>query len=142
MRPAIVPAVLLGILIVAGCGGSKKSSVFDTVGKCPQASTASAGAADISARAVGKGYDKLVVIRATEKANGQPVHGGKVSIRAEMCSHVMPMYTKRLQETSAGKYKAGYQLVMPGQWVFYITVRDKYGDATTSALPVTVTTGG
>jgi hypothetical protein len=52
------------------------------------------------------------------------------------------MYTKRLQETSAGNYKAGYQLVMPGSWVFYITVRDKSGDATTSALPVTVKTGG
>jgi hypothetical protein len=142
MRPAIVAAALLAMLISTGCGGSKKASVFDTSGKCAQASTASAGAAQISARAVGKAYAKLVVIHATEKASGQPVQGGRVSIRAEMCSHVMPMYTKRLQETSAGTYKAGYQLVMPGHWTFYITVRDKNGDATTSALPVTVKVGG
>lgn len=141
MRPAIVAAALLAMLTSTGCGGSKKASVFDTSGKCAQASTASAGTAQISARAAGKGYAKLVVIHATEKASGQPVHG-RVSIRAEMCSHVMPMYTKGLQETSAGTYKAGYQLVMPGQWTFYITVRDTNGDATTSALPVTVKVGG
>jgi YtkA-like len=139
MRPAFSLAVLLVLLTAAGCGGSKKVAT----GCPPPPSTASAGAAQISARAAGKGYSKLVVIRAREKADGSPVHGGKVSIRAEMaCPHFMPMYTKRLQETSAGTYEAGYSLVMPGKWTFYITVRDKNGNATTSALPVTVKLGG
>jgi hypothetical protein len=140
VRPALVSAVFLVLLVAAGCGGSKKKVV---TGCPPPASTASAGAAQISARAQGKGYAKLVVIRATKKADGSPVHDGKVSIRAEMaCPHFMPMYTKRLKETSTGTYKAGYSLVMPGQWTFYITLRDKDGDATTSALPVTVKVGG
>jgi YtkA-like len=140
VRPALVSAVLLVLFTTAGCGGSKKKA---EPGCPPPPSTASAGAAQISARAVGKGYAKLVVIRATEKADGAPVHEGKVSIRAEMsCPHFMPMYTKRLKETSTGTYKAGYSLVMPGRWTFYITVRDKNGDATTSALPVTVKLGG
>jgi YtkA-like len=141
---AAIAAVLVLGLSAAGCSDSKKKSAFGGAGDCPPpASTTSAGAAQISARAVGKGYAKVVVIHATQKANGAPVHGGNVSIRAEMsCPHVMPMYTKRLQETSTGTYKAGYSLVMPGQWTFYITLRDKDGDATTSALPVSVKTGG
>jgi hypothetical protein len=144
MRPAIVAAVLLLGLSAAGCGGSKKKSSFGGAGDCPPpASTASAGNAQVSARAVGRGYAKLIVIHATEKSSGAPVHGGKVTVRAEMsCPHVMPMFTKRLQETSTGTYKAGYSLVMPGQWTFYITLRAKNGDATTSALPVTVRAGG
>ena len=144
MRPATYGCALLLVFFLAGCGGSKKKSLFGGAGDCPPpASTASAGSAQINARAIGKGYAKLVVIHAADKTSGAPVHGGKVSIRAEMsCPHVMPMYTKRLQETSMGTYKAGYSLVMPGQWTFFITLRDEKGDATTSALPVTVKTGG
>jgi hypothetical protein len=141
MRPAMVSAVLLVVLVVAGCGGKKKSALDN--GCPPPASTTSAGAAQISARAVGKGYSKLVVLHATEKAGGAPVHGGKVSIRAEMaCPHFMPMYTKSMEETSTGTYKAGYSLVMPGKWTFYFVLREKNGNATTSALPVTVKLGG
>jgi hypothetical protein len=120
----------------------EKPSALDTPGPCAQASTASAGNAQISARATGKGYAKHVVIHATEKANREPIQGGDVSIRAEMCAHTMPMYTQQLHETSAGTYKAPYQLIMQGHWVFHITVRDKNGDATTSALPVNVAPGG
>ena len=54
------------------------------------------------------------------------------------CPDAMPLYTKKLQETSPGTYKTGYSLVMPGQWTFYVVVRDKDGDATTSTFPVTV----
>jgi hypothetical protein len=138
--PAAIAVVLLVALTAAGCRDSKRPSVFETAGKCPPpASTASAGNAQISAKAVGGRYAKLIVIHAKEKANGHPVHGGRVTVRAEMrCPHLMPLYTKKLQETSSGTYKAGYQLVMPGQWTFYITLRAKNGDATTSTLPVTV----
>jgi len=89
---------------------------------------------------VGKGFAKLIVIRVTDKAHGAPVHDGKVTVRAEMTcpQHNMPMYTKTLAETSSGTYRGKYQLVMPGQWAFQITVRSKAGDATTSALPVRV----
>jgi len=139
MRVAILPAVLFVVLATTGCGGKKK----EVTGCPPPPSTASAGAAQISARAIGKSYSKLVVLHATEKAGGAPVHGGKVSIRAEMaCPHFMPMYTKSMQETSTGTYKAGYSLVMPGKWTFYFVLREKNGNATTSALPVTVKLGG
>lgn len=142
MRPAIVPAVLLAILTVAGCRDSKKSSVFDTAVKCPPpASTASAGNAQIDAQALGGRYAKLIVIHAREKSNGAPVHG-KLTIRAEMtCPHLMPLYTKKLHETSPGTYKTGYSLVMPGHWTFYVTLRSKNG-ATTSTFPVTVKAPG
>jgi hypothetical protein len=141
MRPAIFAAALLLVLGFPGCDSSKKKS---TLPGCPPApSTASAGSARIAAQALGGRYAKLVVIHATEKSNGAPVRGGKVTIHANMtCPHFMPLYTKKLQETSAGTYKAGYTLVMPGQWTLYITLRDENGDATTSALPVTVKTGG
>jgi YtkA-like len=140
VRPAIVAAVLLLALSAAGCGGSKKKSGFGDAGECPPpASTASAGNAQISAKAVGGRYAKLIVIRAKEKSNGAPVHQGKVTVHAEMtCPMFMPGYTQKLQETSPGTYKAGYSLVMSGHWTIYITVRAKNGDATTSALPVTV----
>jgi hypothetical protein len=58
------------------------------------------------------------------------------------CPHLMPLYTKKLQETSPGTYKTGYSLVMPGQWTFYVTLRSKNGDATTSTFPVTVKAPG
>jgi len=137
-------AVLLLALVAAGCGGSKKASVFDTAGKCPPpASTASAGNAQIDARALGGRYAKLIVIHAKDKSDGAPVHGGNVTIHATMtCPHAMPLYTKKLQETSPGTYKTGYSLVMPGQWTFYVIVRAKNGDATTSTFPVTVKAPG
>jgi YtkA-like protein len=143
MRPAVFVVALLLAVSAAGCHGGKKKA-FGGAGDCPPpASTASAGSAQINAKAIGKGFAKLVVIRAADKASGTPVHKGKVTVRAEMsCPHFMPLYTKKLKETSTGTYKAGYNLVMPGQWTFYITVRSKQGDATTSALPVRVKSSG
>jgi hypothetical protein len=144
MRTVIIAAVLLAVLTTAGCRDKKKPSVFETAGKCPPpASTASAGNAQISAQALGGRYSKLIVIHAKEKSNGTPVRGGKITIHAEMtCPHLMPLYTKKLQETSPGTYKTGYSLVMPGQWTFYVTLRSKNGDATTSTFPVTVKAPG
>jgi YtkA-like len=131
VRRGLCAAALL--IALAGCGGSKK-----VVGCPPPLSTASAGNAQVSARAVGKGFAKRIVIRATEKASGEPVRDGTVSVRAEMtCPDYMPMYTKALKEASPGTYKGSYDLVMQGQWTFHITVRSKAGDATTSAFPVT-----
>jgi hypothetical protein len=139
MRPAICAALLL--LAASGCSGKKDKNTQP--GCPPPASTASAGSAQISAQAEGRGFNKVVVIHAKEKANGAPVHGGKVSIRAEMsCPHFMPMYTTVLKETGNGTYKGGYNLVMQGRWTFYITLRGKNGDATTTALPVTVKASG
>jgi YtkA-like len=137
-------AVLLLALGASGCGGSKKQSVFQTAGKCPPvASATSAGNAQIDGKALGGRYAKLIVIQAKDKSNGTPVHGGNVTIHASMtCPDSMSLYTKKLQETSPGTYKTGYSLVMPGQWTFYVVVRDKNGDATTSTFPVTVKTTG
>lgn len=136
MRAAIVAAAFL--VALAGCSHSKKKSVLDT--RCPAPpSTASAGNARISAEATGGRYSKVVVVHAKEKADGAPVRGGKITVHAEMsCPHFMRLYDLNMKETSPGTYKAGYQLVMPGQWAFYFVLRDKNGDATTSAFPITV----
>ena len=132
VRTGLCAAALL--IALSGCGGSKK-----VVGCPPLPSTGSAGNAQVSARALGKGYAKRIVIRATEKASGEPLRDGTVSVRAEItCPDYMPMYTKALKEASPGTYKGSYDLVMQGQWTFHVTVRSKTGDATTSALPVTV----
>jgi hypothetical protein len=142
MRPVICGALIL--LAASGCSG-KKDNKLDVLGKCPKPiSTASAGNAQVSARALGGRYAKLVVVHAKEKANGAPLRNGKVTIQAEMtCPHFMgPLYLKNLQETSAGTYKGGYTLVMPGHWDIHITVRNKRGDATTSGLPVDVKAPG
>ena len=137
-------AVLLLALGAAGCGGSKKASVFQTAGKCPPvASAASAGNAQIDAKALGGRFAKLIVIQAKDKSSGAAVHGGNVTIHATMtCPDAMALYTKKLQETSPGTYKTGYSLVMPGQWTFYVILKTKNGDATTSTFPVTVKTPG
>jgi hypothetical protein len=143
MRPAICAALLL--LAASGCSGKKDKKSFGVIGDCPKPiSTTSAGNAQISARALGGRYAKLVVVHAKEKSNGTPLRDGKVTIQAEMtCPHFMgPLYLKNLQETSAGTYKGGYTLVMPGHWDFHITVRSKSGDATTSGLPVDVKAAG
>ncbi len=141
MRAAIVAGALL-VLVTAGCGGSKKKSVLDTGCPAPP-STASAGAAQISAQATGGRYSKLVVVHAKEKANGAPIKGGKMTLHAEMsCPMFMRLFTKNMKETSPGTYKAGYSVVMPGQWAFYFVLRDKKGDATTSAYPITVKAPG
>ena len=135
------PGPLL-VLVTAGCGGSKKKSVLDTGCPAPP-STASAGAAQISAQATGGRYSKLVVVHAKEKANGAPIKGGKMTLHAEMsCPMFMRLFTKNMKETSPGTYKAGYSVVMPGQWAFYFVLRDKKGDATTSAYPITVKAPG
>jgi hypothetical protein len=140
MRPVICGALIL--LAASGCGGKKKDKV--TLPECPKPpSTASAGTAQISARASGGRYSKLVVVHAKEKANGAPVHGGKIVVHAEMsCPHFMRLYNKNMRETAPGTYKAPYTLVMPGQWAFYFVLRDEHGDATTSAYPVKVKTPG
>jgi hypothetical protein len=139
MRPAICAALLL--VAASGCGDKKDKY---TLPDCPPpASTASAGNAKISAQASGGRYAKLVIVHANEKSNGAPVEGAKITLHAEMsCPHFMQLYNKNMQETSPGTYKAGYTLVMPGQWALYFVLRDRNGDATTSAYPVTVKAPG
>lgn len=138
-------AVLCGALIlltVSGCGDKKDKNTLP--GCPPPISTASAGNAQISAQALGGRYAKLIVVHAKEKSNGTPLRNGKVTIQAEMtCPHFMgPLYLKKLRETSAGTYKGGYTLVMPGHWDVHITVRSQHGGATTSGLPVDVKSSG
>jgi hypothetical protein len=139
MRPVICGALIL--LAASGCSGKKDKN---TLPECPKPpSTASAGNARISARTSGGPYAKLVVVHAKEKSNGSPVKGAKITLHAEMsCPHFMQLYNTNMKETAPGTYKAGYTLVMPGQWALYFVLRDKNGDATTSAYPVKVQAPG
>ena len=136
-----VSALLIGV-VAAGCGGGGKKSASDN-GCPPAASTQSAGNANISAQAIGKGYDRQIVIRVKDKKSGVPLHGATVLVQGTMtCPHLMPLYQKGLHEASNGTYKGDYNLIMQGQWTISIIVRSKRGDATTSTLPVTVKIGG
>ena len=132
------------LLAAAGCSGKNDKQSVGPDDQCPKPpSTASAGNAQISARTTGGPYARVVVVHAKEKADGAPVKGAKITLHAEMsCPHFMQLYNKKMQETSPGTYKAGYTLVMPGTWALYFVLRDKNGDATTSAYPVKVQAPG
>lgn len=136
-------SVLLAGVALAGCGGGGGSKKADSVPGCPPpASTASAGNAQVSAHALGKGYDRIVVIRVTDKKTGAPLDGASVTGQPTMtCPHLMPLAEKNLHEASEGTYKGDFNLIMQGQWTINIVVRSKQGDATTSALPVKVKLG-
>jgi hypothetical protein len=148
MRRVVIGSMLLLLgLSVAGCGGSKKAASSGSDECSPPASTVSAGNAQISAKAVGKGTDKVVVVRATDKESGAPVEHAHVTIQGEMTCyrgrpHFMPFIERTLHETSNGTYKGNYNLIMRGQWTISIVLKAQNGDATTSALPVTQTVGG
>jgi hypothetical protein len=138
---ALIALVVAGFFVFVEGGGGGSTSANGS--GCPPApSTQSAGNADILARALGKGYNKTIVINVKDKQSGVPLHDAKVSIKGEMtCPHAMPLYEKSLPEESRGTYEGAYPLIMQGQWTIYITVRSKQGDATTSALPVNVKIG-
>ena len=140
---AIGSGILLVALVVAlgvafFTGG--ESGATGTDGGCPPAaSTKSAGNAQISARALGKGLKRVIVVRAKDKKSGVPLHEATVRVQGTMtCPHFMPQIDRPLREVSNGTYKGDYDLIMPGQWAISIVVRSKEGEATTSALPLNV----
>jgi hypothetical protein len=133
----LVALVIGGFFVLRGDGNG--GTTTDASGCPPPPSTQSAGNAKISAKAVGNGYNRVFVIHAQDKRTGAPVHGGTVSIEGAMtCPHVMRLYQKDLHEASNGTYKGAYNLFMQGDWTVTIIVRNKQGDATTSALPVKI----
>jgi hypothetical protein len=111
--------------------------------RCPPAvSTKSAGNAQISARALGKGLNREIVVRARDKESGVPLRGATVTVQASMtCPHFMPLLDRPLREVSSGTYRGDYSLIMEGQWAFSIVVRSREGEATTSGLPLKVKRG-
>jgi hypothetical protein len=131
----VAVAVVASFIVFGSDGGGN-----DAVQGCPPApSTASAGNALISGQALGKGFNRRIVLHVTDKKSGAPLRHATVSVQATMtCPHVMPLYQKDLREASTGTYEGDYGLIMPGQWTFNIVVRSQKGDATTSALPVRV----
>jgi hypothetical protein len=134
--------VLSGLLTVLGFAlfnGGESSPKVLSQGCTPEQGSPAAGNANVDARALGKGYVKQIVIRVTDKKSGSPVHGAKVNVQGIMdCPHYMPLYDKRLRESSTGTYKGDYQLVMQGHWVFHIVVRSNENGSTTASLPLTL----
>jgi YtkA-like len=127
--------VLGFVLFNTGEGGSDLLSQ----GCTPELASPTAGNANVDARALGNSYAKRLVIRVTDKQSGSPVHGAKVNVRGIMdCPHFMPLYDKRLRESSTGTYEGDYQLIMQGHWVFHIVVRSKENGSTTASLPLTL----
>jgi hypothetical protein len=129
----------LGFVLFGSSGGG--TSTEDTA--CPPPpSTQSSGNAQISARALGKGFDRTIVIHLTDKKSGVPLEGAKVKVQGTMtCPHFMPLIEKNLHEVPNGTYKGDYNLFMKGDWTLSIVARSKTGEATTSALPVKVKRG-
>lgn len=136
MLVALVVALGVVFFMSDGSGAS-------TDGSCPPAaSTQSAGNAQISARALGKGLNRVIVVRVEDKKSGVPLHEATVRVQGTMtCPHLMPQLDRPLREVSNGTYKGDYDLIMPGQWAISIVVRSKEGEATTSALPLNVKSG-
>jgi hypothetical protein len=135
--------VLAGLLIVLGFaffnGGGDQGSDVLSEGCTPQQASPAAGNSNVDGRAVGKGYQRQVVIRVTDKRSGAPVHGADVRVQGIMdCPHYMPLYQKDLREASTGTYKADYQLVMQGHWIFHVVVRSKKNGSTTASFPLTL----
>jgi hypothetical protein len=135
--------VLVGLLVVLGFaffnrGGDEGSDVLNE-GCTPQQASPAAGNSNVDGRAVGKGYQRQVVIRVTDKKSGAPVHGADVRVQGIMdCPHYMPLYQKELREASTGTYKADYQLVMQGHWIFHVVVQSKQNGSTTASFPLTL----
>ena len=135
--------MLVGLLVVLGFaffnrGGDQGSDVLSEACTPEQASPA-AGNSNVDGRAVGKGYQRQLVIRVTDKKSGAPVHGADVRVQGIMdCPHYMPLYQKELREASTGTYKADYQLVMQGHWVFHVVVDSKQNGSTTASFPLTL----
>ena len=137
---AVLALVVGGYFVFAG--GATNTTSTDSFGCPPPGSTASAGNAQVSARALGKGTQRRLVIRLKDKQSGVPLKGATVSVQGTMvCPMVMSVVQKNLNEVSGGVYKGDYNLIMDGDWTINIIVRSKQGDATTSALPVRVTFG-
>jgi hypothetical protein len=118
--------------------GDQGSDVLSQ-GCTPGQAEPAAGNSNVEGRAVGKGYQRQLVIRVTDKKSGAPVHGADVKVQGIMdCPHYMPLYQKQLREASTGTYKADYQLIMQGHWIFHVTVRSKQNGATTASFPLTL----
>jgi hypothetical protein len=134
--------VFLGLLAVLGfvlLGSDDSDSDVVGQGCTPQQASPTAGNANVVARAVGRGYQRQLVVRVTDKKSGAPVHGANVSVQGIMdCPHFMPLYQKGLREASTGTYKGDYQLIMQGHWIFHIVVRSKQNGSTTASLPLTL----
>ena len=139
--------VFVGLLVVLGFaffnrGGDQGSDVLRE-GCTPQQAEPAAGNSHVDGRAVGKGYQRHLVVRVTDKKSGAPVHGAKVSVQGIMdCPHYMPLYQKDLSEASRGTYKADYQLIMQGHWIFHVVVDSKQNGSTTAAFPLTLKVPG
>jgi hypothetical protein len=134
---------LVGLaLLVSGCFGGSGGTGSPS-GTPPPASTASYGNAEISAKATGKSYNRVVIIRAKTKKGGVPICGAVVSVYGLMTSpHTMALIPRTLHQISCGTYKGPYTLIMPGQWTLNIEVRSKKLGSSTSALPITVAPSG
>jgi YtkA-like protein len=138
---AIAFFVLLTVLGFAlfSTGGGGEGSKALTEGCTPQKGSPAAGNSNVDARALGKGYQRKLVVRVTDKESGAPVHGARVSVRGTMdCPHFMPLYQKDLRESTTGTYKGDYQLIMQGHWIFSVVVRSKQNGSTTASFPLTL----
>jgi YtkA-like len=137
----VVLAVGIFLFFFNGDGSSRNANGQEECGPA-KVSTQSAGSAEISPKAIGKSYARRMVIRVQDKESGAPLRDADVKVRGEMtCPHLMPLLERKLPEASSGTYRGDYNLIMPGHWTLYITVRSKEGDATTTALPIEVRSG-
>lgn len=136
---AVALSVLLTVLGFAffNRGSGDEGSDVLSQGCTPQQAEPAAGNSNVVGRATGKSYQRHLVIRVTDKKSGAPVHGAVVKVQGIMdCPHFMPLYQKKLREAATGTYKADYQLIMQGHWIFKVIVDSKQNGSTTASFPL------
>ena len=120
-------------------GGGSSGTTANSSGCPPPVSTASAGNADVSAQALGKGLDRTLVIRLKDKQSGVPLKGATVSAQGQMTfPHTMLLIDRPLHEISSGTYRGQYAFIMKGDWTVIVDVTDKKGKETKRNFPVVI----
>lgn len=96
----------------------------------------------ISAKAIGKGYHRTLVIRLEDVDTGKPIVGAKVRVSPQMTSpHVMSLIPHEIPEVSPGTYRAVQGFIMQGNWRAGIEVTGRNVERANAVLPVTIGPG-
>lgn len=121
MRPAIV----LCLLVIA-CGPAERPDPPAPMLDAPLRAASGRYELELVAEPAPPAVGQLFAMTAHLRADGQPVEGAVVEIRAAMPQHDHGMVTRPThRELGAGSYRSeGLKLHMPGRWELVVRVDD------------------